>query len=93
MIRILVVDDTASAAAVIGWTTIGARAALRVPASEESAFLRDAYPALARRVPVRTVGAVELGDLEPHFRVDDDDGKCLVVGAHGVVPFGWVKGW
>ncbi|WP_404475818.1 SNF2-related protein [Microbacterium aerolatum] len=39
---------------------ITARSSLAVPADEEDAFLRDAYPALARRVPVRTVGAIEL---------------------------------
>ena len=39
---------------------ITARTPLVVPAAEEGAFLRDAYPALARRVPIRTVGAVEL---------------------------------
>ncbi|MGP6176898.1 DEAD/DEAH box helicase [Microbacterium sp. A196] len=37
-----------------------ARSTLVVPAAEEGAFLHDAYPALARRVPVHTVGAVEL---------------------------------
>lgn len=39
---------------------ITARTPLVVPADEEDAFLRDAYPALARRVPVRGVGAVDL---------------------------------
>ncbi|WP_194419577.1 SNF2-related protein [Microbacterium abyssi] len=39
---------------------ISARRPLAVPAAEESAFLRDAYPALARRALVRAVGAVEL---------------------------------
>lgn len=33
---------------------------LTVPASDEAAFLHDAYPVLARRVEVRTVGKVEL---------------------------------
>lgn len=39
---------------------IDARSPLAVPEAEEDAFLSDAYPALARRVEVRTVGAVEL---------------------------------
>jgi superfamily II DNA or RNA helicase len=39
---------------------ISARTPLAVPSEEEGVFLRDAYPALARRVPVRAVGAVEL---------------------------------
>ena len=44
---------------------LGARAALSVPAAEENAFLRDAYPAIARRVEVRAVGAVELPAVPP----------------------------
>lgn len=39
---------------------INARTPLVVPAADEDTFLRDAYPALARRVPVRGVGDVEL---------------------------------
>ncbi len=39
---------------------LNARSPLAVPPAEEAAFLRDAYPALARQVSVRTVGTVEL---------------------------------
>lgn len=42
---------------------LGARSGLEVPAHEEAAFLRDAYPLLARRVAVRAVGRVELPTL------------------------------
>ncbi|WP_144881100.1 DEAD/DEAH box helicase [Microbacterium paraoxydans] len=38
---------------------------LVVPAEEETAFLQDAYPLLARRLPVRAVGRVALPDLPP----------------------------
>lgn len=44
----------------IAHALVTARTALAVPAAEEDAFLREAYPMLARRVPVRAVGAVEL---------------------------------
>lgn len=39
---------------------INARTTLDVPETEEAAFVRDAYPALARQIVVRTVGEVEL---------------------------------
>lgn len=39
---------------------VTARSTLTVPADDEPAFLRDAYPALARRVPVRAIGTIEL---------------------------------
>lgn len=39
--------------------------ALVVPATDEPAFLRDAYPLLARRVAVRAVGRVSLPALPP----------------------------
>ncbi|KDA05658.1 helicase SNF2 [Microbacterium sp. CH12i] len=39
---------------------INARTTLAVPEADEAAFVRDAYPALARQVPVRAVGAVTL---------------------------------
>ena len=42
---------------------ISARSTLVVPAADEGAFLKDAYPALARRLPVRTVGEVALPTL------------------------------
>lgn len=42
---------------------LSARSTLIVPAADESAFLQDAYPALARRLPVRTVGEVALPTL------------------------------
>ena len=38
---------------------------LVVPAEEETAFLQDAYPLLARRLSVRAVGRVSLPDLPP----------------------------
>lgn len=38
---------------------------LVVPAADEAAFLQDAYPLLARRLPVRAVGRVALPDLPP----------------------------
>lgn len=38
---------------------------LVVPAEEETAFLQDAYPLLARRLPVRAVGRVSLPVLPP----------------------------
>jgi superfamily II DNA or RNA helicase len=37
-----------------------AQGAITVPKTDEAAFLREAYPALARRAPIRTVGAVKL---------------------------------
>lgn len=39
---------------------INARTSLLVPPAEEGAFVRDAYPALARQIAIRTVGTVEL---------------------------------
>ncbi|WP_029259257.1 MULTISPECIES: DEAD/DEAH box helicase [unclassified Microbacterium] len=39
---------------------LAARTGLEVPARDEAAFFRDAYPLLARRVEVRPVGRVEL---------------------------------
>ncbi|PRB13447.1 DEAD/DEAH box helicase [Microbacterium sp. MYb62] len=42
---------------------LGAGEGIAVPAREESAFFRDAYPLLARRIEVRAVGRVELPDL------------------------------
>lgn len=42
---------------------LGARTGLEVPAGDEAAFLRDAYPLLARRIEVRPVGRVELPEL------------------------------
>jgi superfamily II DNA or RNA helicase len=42
---------------------LGARGGVTVPGSEESVFLRDAYPLLARRIVVRPVGRVELPEL------------------------------
>ncbi|WP_300266675.1 SNF2-related protein [Microbacterium sp.] len=42
---------------------LNAREPLAVPAADEAAFLRDAYPSLARKIPVRAVGAVELPPL------------------------------
>lgn len=44
----------------IAHALVTARTALAVPTAEEDAFLREAYPILARRVPVRAVGALEL---------------------------------
>ncbi|WP_149085344.1 MULTISPECIES: DEAD/DEAH box helicase [Microbacterium] len=38
---------------------------LLVPAEEEAAFLHEAYPLLARRIPVRAVGRVALPALPP----------------------------
>ncbi|WP_309103115.1 SNF2-related protein [Microbacterium sp.] len=38
---------------------------LHVPPEDERAFLRDAYPLLARRMSVRTAGGVVLPDLPP----------------------------
>lgn len=37
-----------------------AQGAITVSKADEAAFLREAYPALARRAPIRTVGAVKL---------------------------------
>jgi len=42
---------------------VEARAPLVVPTADEDAFLRDAYPAIARRHPVRTVGEIALPTL------------------------------
>ncbi|WP_337006094.1 DEAD/DEAH box helicase [Microbacterium sp. LB12] len=42
---------------------LSARNGLAVPAEDESAFLHDAYPLLARRIEVRSVGRVELPAL------------------------------
>ena len=42
---------------------INARMPLAVPADEEESFLREAYPALARKVPIRTIGPIELPEI------------------------------
>ncbi|MFF5626608.1 SNF2-related protein [Microbacterium sp. NPDC012755] len=42
---------------------LSARLPIEVPAEEESAFVENAYPLLARRVPVRTAGAVSLPEI------------------------------
>lgn len=42
---------------------LSAGGALEVPAQEETAFFRDAYPLLARRIDVRSTGRVELPEL------------------------------
>ena len=42
---------------------LGARHGLAVPTADESAFLHDAYPLLARRIEVRPLGRVELPPL------------------------------
>lgn len=42
---------------------LAARTGLAVPARDEAAFFRDAYPLLARRIEVRPVGRIELPAL------------------------------
>ncbi|MEU4015773.1 SNF2-related protein [Microbacterium sp. NPDC028030] len=44
---------------------LGGRGGVDVPSQDEAAFLRDAYPLLARRIEVRPVGRVELPVLPP----------------------------
>lgn len=44
-------------------TLLSAGGPLAVPAADEGAFLRDAYPLLARRAPVRAIGGMRLPEL------------------------------
>ncbi|WP_372967141.1 SNF2-related protein [Microbacterium sp.] len=69
-----------------------------VPASDESAFIADAYPLLARRGAVHTVGAVVLPDVpapEPVLTVTYERGDVVSYafewsyGEFGRVPFAW----
>ena len=45
------------------YALLAARTGLAVPARDEAAFFRDAYPLLARRIEVRPVGRIELPAL------------------------------
>jgi superfamily II DNA or RNA helicase len=69
-----------------------------VPTDDEQAFINDAYPLLARRSTVRTVGAVELPDVpepEPVLTVSYERGDVVSYtfewsyGRFGRVPFAW----
>ncbi|WP_244198604.1 SNF2-related protein [Microbacterium phyllosphaerae] len=69
-----------------------------VPASDEQAFISDAYPLLARRGVVRTVGAVslpEVPDPKPVLTITYERGDVVSYsfewsyGRFGRVPFAW----
>lgn len=69
-----------------------------VPSDDEKAFIADAYPLLARRSTVRTVGAVALPDVpepEPVLTVGYERGDVVSYtfewsyGQFGRVPFAW----
>ena len=73
-------------------------APIEVPASDESAFIADAYPLLARRGAVHTVGAVALPAVpapEPVLTVTYERGDVVSYafewsyGEFGRVPFAW----
>jgi len=72
--------------------------AIVVPPEDEEAFISDAYPLLARRSVVRTVGAVSLPEVpspEPTLRLQFESGDVVSYafewsyGRFGVVPFAW----
>lgn len=79
-------------------TLLAAAAPVVVPASEEQAFIDDAYPLLARRASVRAVGTVQLPDVPeptPVLTVVFERGDVVSYefrwsyGSFGTVPFAW----
>nr|WP_314846010.1 DEAD/DEAH box helicase [uncultured Microbacterium sp.] len=59
---------------------LNASAPIVVPVEDEQAFVEDAYPLLARRVPVRTIGAVALPEIpapEPVLTVAFERGDVV----------------
>jgi hypothetical protein len=81
-------------------TLLSARRAIEVPAAEEKAFVADAYPLLARSVPVRTAGPVELPEVpapRPQLTVAFERGDVVSYafrwnyGGFGTVPFEWSR--
>ncbi|MFK4760769.1 SNF2-related protein [Microbacterium sp. ZW T5_45] len=79
---------------------LGAAAPIVVPPTEEQAFVAEAYPLLARRVSVRTSGAVRLPDVPAPRAVLDlafERGDVVSYtfswsyGGFGRVPFEWSR--
>lgn len=79
-------------------TLLAAPAPVLVPATEEQAFIDDAYPLLARRASVRAVGAVHLPEVpepSPVLTVVFERGDVVSYefrwsyGSFGTVPFAW----
>jgi len=81
-------------------TLLMARQAIAVPAVDEKAFVADAYPLLARSVPVRTAGPVELPEVpapQPQLTVAFERGDVVSYAfrwnyrGFGTVPFEWSR--
>lgn len=79
-------------------TLLNAGQAIEVPAADEEAFVADAYPLLARSVPVRTAGPVRLPEIpapKPHLTVAFERGDVVSYSfrwdyrGFGAVPFEW----
>jgi len=79
---------------------LAARQEIEVPVGDESAFVADAYPLLARSIPVQASDAVELPEVpepQPRLTVSFERGDVVSYefawsyGGFGTVPFEWSR--